>query len=191
MAKRVVVIASGETERQALPLLLRSVADDLDDLEVRIPPNHRPIDVTMAEKLIRSVWFEREEQQRPEKFVVLLDTDASEPEDALAAIRGNLPGRIPEIAASIQFAYAQRHLEAWYFGDDRGLQRYLGRTLGRIDPSRSDELLNPKLHLKNLLTQLYTSRVAGEIAKALDARAIAQRSASFAGFVAAVRNGGR
>lgn len=47
--------------------------------------------------------------------------------------------------SSIQYAYAQWHLEAWYFGDAEGLRRYLGgKALGNVDTSQPDEIHNPK-----------------------------------------------
>ena len=75
--------------------------------------------------------------------------------------------------------------------DAGGLRRYLGRDLGNPDPSQPDAILNPKLHLKQLLgSRPYTSLVSQAIAAELDATTIAQRSPSFRGFVAAVKNGG-
>ena len=191
MSERVVVIASGETERRSLPFLLANLADEGVIVEdVRIPPGHRAINAVVAEKIVRAVWFERTVDERPGKFVVLLDTDRSLPQDALAPIRAGLPSRLRDIGANIQFAYAQQHLEAWYFADPGRLRGYLGRDLGTVDPSRPDEILNPKRHLKQLLgSRPYTSLVSRDIASTLDATAIAERSPSFRGFLAAVRNG--
>ena len=158
---------------------------------MRIPPRHRAINVAIAEKLIRSVWFERADDARPGKFVVLLDTDRASPDVVIKRIQDGLLRRLRDIDASIQFAVAQQHLEAWYFADAGGLRSYLGRDLGRVDSSRPDEIENPKLHLKQLLqSRLYTSLVSRDVAATLDAITIAQRSPSFRGFVAAVENGG-
>ena len=192
MSKRVVVIASGETERRALPYLVQHLAAQGIVVEdVRIPPRHRAINVAIAEKLIRSVWFERADDARPGKFVVLLDTDGASPKNVIAPIRDRLPDRVRDIGASIQFAFAQQHLEAWYFADAGGLKRYLGRDLGNVDPSQPDAIPNPKLHLKHLLgSRPYTSLISRAIATELDATTMAQRSPSFRGFVAAVKNGG-
>ena len=192
MSKRVVVIASGETERKALPFLVRQLAAQGIDVEdVRIPPRHRAISVAIAEKLIRSVWFERADDARPGKFVVLLDTDGASPNDVIAPIQDQLPNRLRDIGASIQFAFAEQHLEAWYFADTIGLRRYLGRDLGIMDSSQPDAMENPKLHLKHLLgSRPYTSLVSQAIAAELDAATIVQRSPSFRGFVAAIENGG-
>lgn len=192
MSKRVVVIASGETERRVLPLLTAHLVEQGVVVEdVRIPPGHRAINTDIAEKLVRSVWFEREDDARPGKFVVLLDTDGASPSEVIAPIRDRLPNRLRDIGASIQFAVAQRHLEAWYFADAGGLRRHLGRDLGSVDPSRPDAIMNPKLHLKHLLgSRIYTSLVSRAIAAELDADIIAQRSPSFRGFIAAVENGG-
>ena len=191
MPKRVVVIASGETERRALPLLVEHLAEQSVAVEdVRVPPRHRAITVAVAERIIRSVWFERPPDARPHKFVVLLDADGKRPEDVIAPIHADLPSRLRDIGASIQFAWAQQHLEAWYFADAKGLRHHLDRNLGNVDPSQPDAIDNPKLHLKNLLDPLpYTSLVAAEIAAGLDAGTILERSPSFGGFIAAVKNG--
>ena len=188
MDKYVIVIASGETERLALPHLtahLREVG-----VEVRIPPSNRALDVQMAEKLIKSAWFENASAP-PDKFVVLVDTNGKAPNDVLSPFKNDLPGRLGhEIGAAIQYAYAQQHLEAWYFADAANLRSYIGRALGSVDASKPDEIENPKLHLKNLLSnQFYTARVSEEIARKLDAQTIAQRSPSFEGFIDAVVNG--
>ena len=192
MSRRVVVVASGETERRALPHLVEHLAaEGVEVQDVRIPPRHQAIGIANAEKIIRSVWFERAETERPDKFVVLLDTDASPPAEIVAPIRSALLPRLRGVEANIQFAYAQRHLEAWYFADANGLRRYLDRNIGNIDPSDPDTLQNPKQHLRNLLgSRLYTSLVSQEIAAALNAATIAQHSPSFRGFVAALKNGG-
>ena len=186
VSKRVVIIASGETERRSLPYLLAHLATEEVIVEdVRIPPRHRPINVDIAAKIIRSVSFERVDDTRPHKFVVLLDTDASLPEVVVAPIRADLPARLRDIDASIQFAYAQPYLEAWYFADAKGLRQYLRRDLGNVDPSRLDAIGNPKRHLKQLLgSGLYTAQISREIAASLDAIVVAERSPSFRGFVA-------
>ena len=192
MSKRVVVIASGETERRSLRRLLTGLAAEGVIVEdIRILPRHRAINAIVAAKIVRSVWFERAEDERPHKFVVLMDTDRLLPQDAIAPLRDALPSRLRDIDAAIQFAYAQQHLEAWYFADSNGLRTYLGRDLGNVDPSQPDEILNPKHHLKLLLgPRPYTSLVSRDIAATLDPAAIAQRSPSFRRFLAAVRNGG-
>lgn len=184
MSKRVVVVASGETERRALPPLVEHLASEgLHVEDIRIPPSHRSIGLMSAEKVIRSAWFERSEEERPDKFVVLVDTDRNPPEDALAPL-SSLPERLRDIGVRVCFAYAKPHLEAWFFADAKGLRKYLNRDLGAADPE------NPKLHLKHLLgSEPYTSRLSGEIASALDAEAIGHGSESFRDFVAALRNG--
>lgn len=191
MGKAVVVIASGETERRALPHLVRHLrAEDITIVEVRIPPGGKALNVEMAEKLLKASWFERIGAP-PDKFVVLVDTDGKTPDDVLRSFRDELPIRVgTKIGAQIQFAFAQWHLEAWYFADASGLRTYLKRDLGSVDPSKPEEIRNPKHHLKQLLGErAYTSVVSEEIAQQLDPRAIAQRSASFGRFLDAARNG--
>ena len=191
-SKHVVVIASGETERRSLPHLLSHLRDNgvfVD--EVRIPPRHRELNVGTVESLVKAAWYENV-QDPADKFVVLVDTDGKTPEDALSLLREELPIRLAddEITGRVHYAYAQWHLEAWYFADATNLRSHLGRSLGRTDTSMPDNIQNPKNHLKNLLSeQTYTARVSEDIARALDARTIVQRSPSFRGFIEAVMNG--
>ena len=60
MAKRVIVIASGETERLSLPHLLSYLKEEgiyVDD--VRIPPRNRTSLMSMTvESLIKAAWYE-------------------------------------------------------------------------------------------------------------------------------------
>ena len=195
MTKRVVIIASGETERRALPHLIRHyltrhlAARAVTVREVRVPPRNRKLDTSMAEKLVKAAWYENPSAP-PDKFVLVLDLDGADPDASLAPIRDGLPGRVDGIGAEVLFAYAQQHLEAWYFADAENLRSWLGRDLGQVDTSKPDEIRNPKLHLKHLLGERsYTALVSEEIARKLDAVAIAGRSPSFNKFVHAVLNG--
>ena len=191
MAKHVIVIASGETERRALPHLVSHLGDEgVSMVEVRIPPGNRMLSFQMAEKLIKSAWYENADAP-PDKLVILVDADGADPDEVLAPFKENLPGRLGgEIRATVLYAYAQWHLEAWYFADAANLRSYLGQAPGNVNTSRPDEIQNPKLHLKNVLGgRAYTARVSEEIARTLDARTIAQRSPSFGGFLEAVVNG--
>ena len=190
MGKRVVVIASGETERKAIPILtlhLRNQNINIDN--VHIPPRNRVLNVDMAERLIKASWHSN--QEPTDKFVILIDIDGSSPDIKLAPFEHTLAKRLGnEVRASIILAHAQWHLEAWYFADATNLRNYLGKALGNVDSSKPDEIQNPKLHLKNLLgDRVYTSGVSQEIAGNLDPRIIAQRSPSFRGFLDAVMNG--
>ena len=153
--KRVIVVASGNTERQAIPRLVAHVVNDSILVhEVRIPPRNGSLDIRTAEKLIKSAWYENFDI-RPEKFVVLLDVDGKNPDEVMAPFKRHLSDRLRDIPASVIYAFAQWHLEAWYFGDSENLRRYLGRNLGRINLSKSDEIENPKLHLKHLIDDRY------------------------------------
>ena len=190
MPKNVIVIASGETERRALPYFLSHLKTEDITVDVRIPPGNKALDVSMAERLIKASWFERIASP-PDKFVILVDTDGKTPGDVLRPFREKLSQQLgPSIHAQIQFAYAKWHLEAWYFADISGLRRYLDRAPGNVDPSNPDEIDNPKLHLKHLLAdRAYTAVVSEEIARMIDPQTVAQRSPSFDGFLDAVRNG--
>lgn len=72
VTKRVVVLASGETERRAIPHLVSHLLDwDVSVEEVRISPRNRALDVRMAENLIKAAWF-GSIGAPPDKFVLLL-----------------------------------------------------------------------------------------------------------------------
>lgn len=193
MAKKVIVVASGETERRSLPHLTTELAEEgIHVTEVRIPPRHRDLTISVALQLIDAAWFEYQYTDPPDKFVILLDVDGKDPAEVLRPWRRDLRSRLnPRVAAYVQFAYAQWHLEAWFFADARNLRNYLGRDLGNVDASKPDEIQNPKEHLKHLLGEaMYTSTKSEEIAARVDAKTIANRSGSFGGFLGAVRNGG-
>ena len=190
MPKRVVVIASGETERRALPRLLARLRDAGIEVSVRIPPRHAKLSEQMARKLILSAWDY--DSGGPEKFVVLVDADGKPPDPILAQFSRTLSKTLdPRISGRVQYAHAQWHLEAWYFADSTSLRNYIGRALGSSDTSKPDSIQNPKLHLKHLLgdNRPYTAVVSEEIASKLDSRTIAERSPSFRTFVEAVENG--
>lgn len=191
MAKRVVVVASGETERRALPHLLAHLkANGVTLADVRIPPRNLPLQPDMCERLIKAAWFSSLHEP-PGKFVVLVDVDHDDPISVLQPFRETLPNRLDRVTADVLYACANRHLEAWYFADAHGLGTYLSRSLGSVDLTEPDEIENPKLHLKHLLgSRVYTARVSEAIARTLDPDRIGQRSPSFATFIDSVVNGG-
>lgn len=194
MARRLVVIASGETERRALPHLLQPLLQAGRQLiGVRIPPGNRPLDQHTAFSLIMAAWWPSQgTPDQPDKFVVLLDADGRDPPTIIETMKKALEPRLENVTVTVEYAVAQRHLEAWYFADEQGLRGRLGRALGSVDASQPDEILNPKRHLSQLLgDKVYTARVAEEIAHALDPESIKSRSPSFAGFVEAAQNGNR
>ncbi len=189
MSKHVVVVASGDTERRALPHLLSYLVRDDMTVDIRTPSGHRPLRVDIVEKIIRAAWF-TSHPGPPTKFVVLLDVDQSSPENVLAPLQEQLLQRVGSLSADILFAYAQQHLESWFFADISNLRQYLGRSPGDVDTSRPDAIQNPKQHLIHLLgRRVYTARTSEEIARRLDGQVIEQRSPSFRGLVKALRNG--
>ena len=190
MSGRVVVVASGNTERLALPYLVGRLENrGVVVYEVRIPSQHAKLDAGTAETAIKAAWYRN--APRPDKFVVLVDTDGADPKSVTEPLREELSRRLRKLGAPVLVCHAQQHLESWYFADARRLREYLGRDLGSVDPTRPDDILNPKQHLKNLLGDcLYTADLSREIAKVLDAETIAARSPSFRGFVEALENGG-
>lgn len=192
MNKRVVVVASGETERRALPHMVSHLGETGIDVEVRVPGRHRALRVDVVEKIVKTAWHE-DPGNRPAKFVVLVDVDrAATPDEVVSPLQKELPHRVSNVGAKLLFAYAQPHLEAWYFADAENLRQWLGgRSLGSVDTSSPDATREPKRHLSNLLgNRVYTARTSEDIARCLDPRVVEQRSPSFRGFADAVRNGG-
>ena len=192
MSKHVVVVASGETERRALPHLVSHLREAGITVDVRIPPRHRALRVDVVESIIKATWF-ASLHDPPAKFVVLIDVDrATTPVNAVSPLQEELSRRVSNVEATLHFAYAQQHLEAWYFADSENLRQWLGgRSLGSVDTSAPDAIQDPKRHLSGLLgNQVYTARTSEDIARALDPQTIEQRSPSFRGLVDAVRNGG-
>jgi hypothetical protein len=193
VAKRVVVIASGETERRALPHITRHLCKEegIDLQEVCIPPHHHVLDVASAEKLVLAAWFYLSGSGRaPDKFVVLVDADARDPADVTRAFE-SLPNRVhTRVPVPVIVTAAKWHLEAWFFAGGGFLREYLGRDLGSVDPNAPDGVVNPKLHLTHLLgdKRPYVASVAEEIAKGAQVGEL-RRSASFCAFESALRNG--
>ena len=188
--KRVVVVASGLTERRAVPQLVSHLkSSGISLADVLIPPRNQALNARMTAKLIKAAWYGLP-SARPNKFVVVVDSDMAEPGRVVASVEQGLQRHLIGIDADVLYAYAQQHLEAWYFADSRNLQSFLGRSLGKVDASRPDEIQNPKLHLKHLLgDRFYTARVSEDIARNLNAETIAERSPSFRGFLQAFTNG--
>ncbi|MCC6552749.1 MAG: DUF4276 family protein [Polyangiaceae bacterium] len=191
MGKRVVIIASGETERRALPHLLSHMAAEGIDIvwPIRTPPSGR-ITGEIAYKIIVSAWRELEWITPPDKFIVLVDADGKDPAAVVEAIKQQLGKTAAvNVPATVLVTAAKWHLEAWFFADPAALRAYVGGSLGSVDASKPDEIINPKLCLKGLIDETYTSRVAEEIAQRLDAVEVRAGSPSFVRFEGAVRNG--
>ena len=184
------IIASGETERRALPHLLANLSNQNIDVSVRIPPRNRALTAEIIYKLIQSSPY-GDGGLPPDKYVILVDLDSKDPREALDPLRSGLERRLgDQFESSVQYAYAQWHLEAWYFADATNLRSHIGRALGSVDTSRPDTIRNPKGHLKHLLgNEFYTAQVSEQIAKVLDSRTIANRSPSFHGFLESIENG--
>jgi hypothetical protein len=186
-----VVIASGETERRALPHLLSHLAEEGIEIiyPIRTPPNGR-ITGEIAYKIIVSAWRELEWVTPPDKFVVLVDADGKAPETVVEALEQQLKKtNVAAVPAAVLVTSAKWHLEAWFFADPASLRAYIGGSLGSIDASKPDDIINPKLCLKNLIDETYTSRIAEEIAQKLVVLEVRSHSPSFAQFERAVRNG--
>ena len=190
ITKRVLIIASGPTELHALPTLLEHLKSEGIEVDIRIPPGHRQLRPSVLCPIIYSAQYDSE-YGAPDKCVILIDTDGKSPEEAINPIQQGLQRtQVLQTVQNVKFAYAQWHLEAWYFADAANLRIYLRRGMGNVNSSEPDQIQNPKHHLQQLLGDLtYTAQVSAEIAASLDPGTIAQRSPSFRTFLEAIRNG--
>ncbi len=191
MGKKVVVIASGLTEREALPRLTRHLVDSgVAVVDVRIPPRNRPLTPRLVQDLIKAAWWEKFTRgDPPDKFVVLIDADGKPAEVIMSPFR-EACAQLHDISAHCLVAAVQWHLEAWFFAHAESLREFLGKSLGAVDSSAPDAKTNPKFHHKHLLDRPYTARIAGAIASRLTPEVIRSRSPSFAGFEESLKNGG-
>jgi hypothetical protein len=191
--KRVVVIASGDTERRALPHLSRDLRErGIEISDVRTLPQvgkqHRD---ERLRGTIKSAWWDLSGRgQPPNKFVILVDADEKPKEDVVKPWQ-EACAHLQDIPVACIVTVAKWHLEAWFFGDEQGLRGYLGRALGSVDPFYPDEIHDPKRHLKSLLGGSYSQHTAEEIAKAVQPSIIRTRSPSFSAFEQALCNGNR
>ncbi|MBK9266416.1 MAG: DUF4276 family protein [Polyangiaceae bacterium] len=190
MGKRVVVIASGETERMALPHLLRHLESDNVGIlgPILTPPRQHALTPDSACKLVQAAWYWNDPQ--PDKFVILVDADGKDPQMVVATFAQRLEGtKCQDIPVPIKVVAAKWHLEAWFWADPHALRSYVGRDLGNVDINDPDAIPSPKQCLKDLLDVPYTARVAGEIAQGISTTEVGKRSRSFAHFEQAIRNG--
>ena len=96
MSKRVVVIASRETGRRALPHFVRALPDPgIVVSDVRIPPSNRTLDPGTTAKLIKAGWHEIPDA-RPDKFVAVMDLDGANPDAVLRPFREQLSAQMSE-----------------------------------------------------------------------------------------------
>lgn len=190
MPKRVLIIASGPTEQSALPILLEHLKSENIEIDIRIPPGHRQLRPNVVYPIIISSQYDSDEGP-PNKCVILVDTDGKSPEESINPIQqGLLRTQLSRTFDNVKFAYAQWHLEAWYFADAANLRGYLRRDVGNINPNEPDQIQNPKHHLRQLLgDSTYTAQVSEEIAARLNPSTIAQHSSSFRIFLETIRNG--
>ena len=190
----VLIVASGNTEFEALPPLLRDSLNDIGRrVDVRFPPNHRRLDAPMAARLVKAGYWSL--YPRPPKAVVLVDCDSVAPLEVAAQMRERVAPLLTDLTTrglQVLVAVAKWHLEAWFFGDPDRLRATLGRDLGQIVLADPDSIDNPKQHLINLLgttDRIYSARVAADIARSVEPSVVAVASSSFAEFEMAVRNG--
>ena len=170
-----VILASGQNELLALPKLMGQRGKTG---QVLIPPNNgflRHAVVNLVEVAFGSY--------DDVALTVLVDTHEQPARDAIGHVKTaveGLSGR-PDISFdAIRYVAVVPHLEGWFFGDANGLSAYLGEDAGTPG-------INPKRTLSGLLVQQkrlnYSSRLAEDIARRVDANTIYGNCRSFRDFI--------
>ena len=101
MSRHVVILASGETERRALPNLLRHLRHEGISVEFRKPPRHRAISSDVAIKMANACYWS---VPRPHKLVVLLD--GRDPEEQLEPLQRRIGRSLDDLDLKVSYAYA-------------------------------------------------------------------------------------
>src|SRR5712692_9140864 len=114
--KRVVVIASGDTERRALPHLSRDLCEHgIEVSDIRsLPQLGGRVRDERLRGTIKSAWYELSPRgQPPNKFVVLVDADGKHPDDVVAPLRAAC-AHLRDIPVACIVTAAKWRLEAWF-----------------------------------------------------------------------------
>ena len=80
MAKKVIVVVSGESDRRSIPFLCRHFLEQAEMFEVRKPPGNATLTPEQTVKLVKAGWYEMNGRgMPPDKFVILVDSDGKAP----------------------------------------------------------------------------------------------------------------
>ena len=186
------ILASGLKEWYALPVLCRHFCEDAG---VRVVfPDHSAALIHQVAPLLQLHW--RPDVDPP--CVILVDTHRLSPSQAMEPVQQKVDAMVqrgdlsPAARNSIRWAYAQPHLEAWFFADPSGLARYIG--CDEADLGVPGTIRDPQGVLRGLMTQHmpgrrrnYGASRAKDIADGLDARVVLANSPSFKTLIDAIQ----
>ena len=128
MAKKIVVIVTGETDRRSIPRVCRDAFEQAEWFEVRKPPGNAALTPEQAKKLIKAAWYEMCGRGRaPDKFVMLIDANNHEPLEAARPFE-EMAAHLADVTAPKLVTAAVRHLEAWFLAIRRSFGSFWGGT---------------------------------------------------------------
>ncbi len=137
---------------------------------------------TVTAAKLRGILSELKRRYRPEKVLIVRDTDGGDPASLIAAMKNMIAGTF---SFSIHPLVAVEALEAWLLADPLTLESVLGIKKSFPSP---EKIRNPKAQLEKLSSRrtAYTPEIAKEIAEKMDLNVLKTRCPWFAKFHRAI-----
>jgi hypothetical protein len=189
MSGTILAIVEGQSEEEAIPLLLRRMLVRLDrpDVQVARPFRVKRTKVVRPNELERAVIQGSRDRIGVSAVLVILDADDDEPLPLEAALLARCREATPLPAAVV---VAQRELEAWFLGCKDAFRGFRGIRANANAPANPEDIRGAKERLSNNMEegQRYLE-VAHQPAFAdrMDLELTLQRCASFRRLEAALR----
>ncbi len=168
------LVVEGEDDKAAIPVLIKRSRKGVKVVT-------RQCRGTVTGKL-RGILAELNQSYRPEKVLIVRDTDGADPASLIAAMKNKIVGTF---SFSIHPLVAVEALEAWLLADPLALESVLGVKKSFASP---EKIRDPKAQLEKLLSRrtAYTPELAKAIAEKLDLNVLKTRCPWFATFQRAI-----
>ena len=168
------LVVEGDYDEAAIPVFIRRARKGVKVVT-------RQCRGTVTGKL-RGILAELNRSYRPEKVLIVSDTDGGDPADLIAAMKNKIVGTF---SFSIHPLVAVEALEAWLLADPLALESVLGIKKSFPSP---EKIRNPKAQLEKLSSRrtAYTPEIAKEIAEKMDLNVLKTRCPWFATFQRAI-----
>ena len=168
------LVVEGDYDEAAIPVFIRRSRKGVKVVT-------RQCRGTVTGKL-RGILAELNQSYRPEKVLIVRDTDGADPASLIAAMKNKIVGTF---SFSIHPLVAVEALEAWLLADPLALESVLGVKKKFPNP---EKIPDPKTQLQKLLSRrvVYTPELARTIAEEVDLNALKTRCPWFATFQRAI-----
>jgi hypothetical protein len=169
------LVVEGEDDKAAIPVLIRRSRKG-----VKVVTRQCRGSVTAGK--LRGILAELKQSYRPEKVLIIRDTDGGDPASLVAAMKNMIMGTF---SFSIHPLVAVEALEAWLLADPLALESVLGVKKSFANP---EKIPDPKTQLQKLLSRrmVYTPELARTIAEEVDLNVLKARCPWFATFLRAI-----